>query len=341
MRVRGGQARFLLATIGLWSGARGAVLFWPASMPAGPLAMLAEAGSPAASPRAPPPVRAAAGHARMAVRDAPPVRRAAPMPIRAFVAHAPAVEDEAADAPSPVPPPDVVAGIPADVRPPTAEPAPAPPRPSRWAADAYLFVRPGSGGSSLAAGGELGGSQAAARITYRLNPGPAVRTALAARLYSPLERRGAEAALGFDWHPFADVPLRLSVERRFGLDRQGRDAWSVYGAGGFYAEPWRGRLALDGYAQAGLVGLAERDLFVDGALRAGRRWRLGTATATAGAGLWGAAQPRAARLDVGPRLAITVPVARRTIGAALEGRLRVAGRARPGSGVALTLGAGL
>ncbi len=125
---------------------------------------------------------------------------------------------------------------------------------SRWSASAYLFVRQGSGRGGLAANGQLGGSQTAARITYRLNSGERVRTALTARLYAPLDGKGAEAAVGLDWYPLPAVPLRLSAERRVALDHDGRDAWSVYAAGGFYAEPARG-LAVDGYGQAGTGGV--------------------------------------------------------------------------------------
>ena len=201
-----------------------------------------------------------------------------------------------------------------------------------------MFVRPGSGRPSLAAGGELGGSQAALRLAYQLNPNGSVRTAVAARLYAPLASKGAEGALGFDWHPLPSVPLRLSVERRFDLDGEGRSAWSAYAAGGFYREGLGGRVVLDGYGQAGVVGLERRDLFADGAVRAGRRAMIGPGTATLGAGVWAAAQPGVARLDVGPRAAYALPVAKETVSFALEGRMRVAGRARPGSGATLTIG---
>jgi hypothetical protein len=226
---------------------------------------------------------------------------------------------------------------PADAAPLPSEALSRPAGRSRWSGSAYLFARPGSGAASLAAGGELGGSQAAARLSYRLNPDGPVRTAAAARLYAPLGQKGAEAAVGLDWFPVGGVPVRVSVERRFDLDGHGRSAWSAYAAGGFYLERLNGTVSVDGYAQAGVVGVERRDLFVDGAVRVGRRWHLGGATVTAGAGLWGAAQPEVARLDVGPRLAATLPVDAHSVTLAVEGRLRVAGDAHPGSGAALTL----
>ena len=209
---------------------------------------------------------------------------------------------------------------------------------SRWAASFYAFVRPGGSRPGLAGGGELGGSQAAARIAYRLNRSGPVRTALAVRSYAPLHDKGAEVAAGLDWHPWPKVPVRLSVERRVALDRAGRSAWSAYGAGGFYMERLDGALVLDGYGQAGVVGARARDLFADGAVRAGHRVKLGPVSLAGGAGLWGGAQPGAARLDLGPRLGVTLPLAGHSFGLAVEGRFRVAGHARPGSGMALTLG---
>ncbi|UAK24151.1 hypothetical protein [Sphingomonas nostoxanthinifaciens] len=224
-----------------------------------------------------------------------------------------------------------------------APPPIAPPRSksSRWTAEAYLFARPGSGQASLAAGGLLGGSQAAARLTYRLNPEGPIITALAARLYAPLSTLGAEGAVGLDWHPLPRLPLRLSIERRLALDKQGRRAWSAYAAGGFYREPIPGVFVIDGYAQAGVVGAHHRDLFVDGAIRTGRRLAFGPATATLGAALWGAAQPGVSRIDTGPRIGVTMPLADHVLSVAVEGRLRVAGQASPGSGAALTLGVDL
>lgn len=344
MHLRGRQRRFLLGWIGLWAGIR-ATLVWTGL---GATAGLA-GGHRAAPPRprfasTPPPAvgRLAMTTPKVAIAWLPP--QAAP---RHGSSPLPRPARPAAADPSPLPAetisrPVVPAaacereGVDAA---PLASVALAEPRaPSRWSASAYLFVRPGSGRASLAAGGELGGSQAAARIAYQLNRAGPVRTAVAARLYAPLAGKGAEAALGLDWHPLPEVPLRFSVERRADLDGHGRNAWSAYGAGGFYFERLGGRLALDGYGQAGVVGLARRDLFVDGALRAGRRVQAGPAVVTAGGGLWGAAQPGAARLDVGPRVAAVLPVAPHDVTLALEGRFRVAGHARPGSGAAVTLG---
>ncbi|RVT89183.1 hypothetical protein [Sphingomonas crocodyli] len=232
-----------------------------------------------------------------------------------------------------------------------AQPSEAPPVPSlplpplpaatpgstRWHGSAWLFARDG-GGVDLARFGQLGGSQAGARLAWRVDGSGRIPVSIATRAYAPLSTRsGAEGAIGIEIEPIRRAALRLSVERRFGVTRGGRDAWSAYAAGGLYREFGRDIVA-DAYAQAGIVGARRRDLFADGAVRAGRRLRLGrTHRLIVGAGAWGAAQPGAKRLDVGPRVAIVVPVDRTTVTLASEYRIRVAGDARPGSGLALTL----
>lgn len=242
---------------------------------------------------------------------------------------------------TPVPPPRALSAqaLPPAFDLPTPPLVASPHRESRWSGSAYLFVRNG-GGETLAAGGQLGGGQAAARIAWRLNRDGPSRIALAARINTPLDdRRGAEAAIGIDIHPLPRQPLRLSIERRVDVGGHGRNAWSAYAAGGF----WRdlgANIETDGYAQAGIVGVQSRDLFADGALRIIHRQAIAPAMMLRlGGGVWGGAQPGVERLDVGPRAAFSMPVANMTVTTALEGRFRVAGDAAPGSGVALTLAA--
>ena len=208
---------------------------------------------------------------------------------------------------------------------------------SRWSGNIYLFRRGDDGSTPLASGGQLGGSQGGARVAYRLDM--AGRIAAAARIASPLaDAHGAEAAVGIDWHPLPTVPLRVSVERRIDLGGGGRNAWSAYAAGGFWRQA--GRITLDGYAQAGIVGARRRDIFADGALRAGYRRELGTGgSLTFGAGAWAAAQPHVERVDLGPRIALGLNIGGTPLTVAAEWRVRVAGDAAPGSGLALTLAA--
>jgi hypothetical protein len=208
---------------------------------------------------------------------------------------------------------------------------------SRWSGSAWVFVRDQSGTRSLAARGQLGGSQAGARLRWRLNSGAQLRTAFYGRLSSPLDdRSGAEAAIGAEWHPLAGQPLWIAAARRIAVGKQGRNAWSAYVAGGVWKPDLPMGVTLDGYAQAGIVGAKQHDLFVDGAMRISRP--IGTEQGPRiGAGVWGAAQPGVARLDIGPHARIPLKVARQPFSISADYRVRVAGDATPGSGVAVTL----
>jgi hypothetical protein len=93
--------------------------------------------------------------------------------------------------------------------------------------------------------------------------------------------------------------------------------------------PWGS--TLDGYFQAGVVDFNNPDWFADGQLAVSRPvWR----NLSAGAGVWGGAQPGLNRLDVGPRVSLKV---RDRVRAHLDYRLNVVGNARPGSGAVVTL----
>ena len=206
---------------------------------------------------------------------------------------------------------------------------PAPLRRDRWSGSAWLLARGDLGQPSLAPGGTLGGSQAGARLMYRLNR----NWSLSARAYLPLRRpAGAEVAAGIDWQPFASIPVSLLAERRQAIGDEGRSAFSITAYGGF-SRVLGNRFRIDGYAQAGIVGLRSRDAFVDGSLRA-----LATlGRLEIGASAWGAAQPGASRLDVGPSVSYRLPVARQAMRIEVDWRFRVAGDARPASGPALVL----
>jgi hypothetical protein len=206
---------------------------------------------------------------------------------------------------------------------------------ARWSASAWLFLRRGSA-PQLAAGGTLGGSQVGGRLSYRLNEDPERPLALLARIYAPLGADGAEAALGIEWKPWRALPVRLLAERRQAIGDDGRSAVSLLGYGGVSDRKIAGRLLLDAYAQAGVVGLRARDLFADGSAQIGLAIDRG-ARLKAGAGLWGAAQPGVARLDAGPQLSWRLPVKGANLRLAADWRFRIAGDAAPRSGPALTL----
>lgn len=206
----------------------------------------------------------------------------------------------------------------------------------RWSGSAWIFVRRG-GARQLAAGGLLGGSQAGARLTYRLSRDAARPVQLSARFYAPLSDAGAsEAAIGIAWKPLAALPIELLAERRQALGPAGRSAFSLVAYGGVSERPVFGRVRLDAYAQAGVVGLKTRDLFADGSMRLTVPLD-SSAAVKAGVGLWGAAQPGLSRLDIGPHLSVRLPHSGIRLSA--DWRLRAVGNAAPASGPALTLSA--
>lgn len=213
---------------------------------------------------------------------------------------------------------------------------------SRASLSAWAIIRPTSSGSMLATNGQLGASQAGSRFQQPILASKGVPpVALNLRISTPLDQKsGREAAVGFSTRPVQSVPAELIIERRIALDRGGRNAFALIAAGGVDDRPLVRKTMLSGYAQAGMVGLARRDGFIDGALRVEQvalardrsQFRLG-------AGLWGAAQPGVSRMDVGPIVAVKQGVGSVNLRISAEYRWRVAGQARPASGPVLSIGA--
>jgi hypothetical protein len=330
--------RFLVVVLGGWAAMRAAIIAPPWSAPsadaaAKPRAAALALAPPPEVPKLPPPPPAAPERAGSAARAGPPIHGArpsrprlklpAPLPTAAN-----AEQRRARSGGTPASPPP---SLPAFVTPPRAAAARA--RAARWSLSFWAFERRGEA-APLAAGGRLGGSQAGARLSYRLNRDPGRPLALSARLAAPLRRAaGAEAALGLDWRPSRRLPVHLLLERRQALGSEGRSAFGLIVYGGISDAPL-GRFRIDAYAQAGIVGARSRDPFGDGAIRLSLPLGKGTRL---GAGAWAAAQPGLSRLDLGPQAALRLPVAGRAVTLAADWRLRVAGNAEPGSGPTLTM----
>ena len=203
----------------------------------------------------------------------------------------------------------------------------------RFSGSAWVLMR-SDGVRSLASGGQLGGSQIGMRLLYA--PGPKA-LALTARVSAPLSQpTGREAALG--------VALRgrnigLIAEQRIALDKGGRNKPAIFAYGGVYDVALPGALTLEGYAQAGVVGIKSPVTFVDGAIHIERAVVHGKhASLSVGVGAWGGAQPEAARIDVGPQIIARFAVADSSLRVAAEWRQRVAGDAVPASGPSVTVG---
>lgn len=206
----------------------------------------------------------------------------------------------------------------------------------RWTVSAWLVAR-GEGAATLAPGGTLGGSQAGLRVAFR--PLADRPVALFARASRPLQTRGTEAALGVEVQPFARLPVRAAIEQRIALEDGAAEGTALSLIGGFDDIALAGGFRLNGYGQAGVIGLNRRAGFADGAVSAARPVAArGDTELLLGAAIWGAAQPGLARLDIGPRAELRLPIASERVRVGVEWRERVAGDARPNSGPALTLG---
>lgn len=222
---------------------------------------------------------------------------------------------------------------------PVAIPAAPPPGNDRWRASAWMLWRP-DGGAAPAnlSGGQLGASQAGARVDYDLTPRSPSSLAAFARVSAALAHpTQPEAALGVALQPSRHLPVSIGVERRIALDRTARNAMAVVMAGGFGPREALLGVMAEGYAQTGMVGGRSRDPFVDGRLSITHP--VDRTTMAVGASLSGGAQPGVHRVDVGPALHVRLPTAPVAARMTMEWRERVSGQARPRSGLALTLAA--
>ncbi|MDF0488095.1 hypothetical protein PX554_08120 [Sphingomonas sp. H39-1-10] len=335
---RGRPLRFIGVLVAGWIGVR-AVMLWPQAD-----------AVPDPARRAAPTVRAPIAGARTAgvavatdagpsVVPIAPIRVAGPWHGTRAVANRlggiaqPVLPSagaiDAPERPQAVAPP--IAGLP--------RPAPAAvgtARASRLSGSFWLVARGGGGVTSAPLGGQLGGSQAGLRLAYLLDRKH--RLAAMARVTSPLGSGLREAALGVEWQP-TRLPVRIVAEQRIAI-ADGKGGPAVELVGGFGPLPVGGGFRLESYAQAGAIHRERTEGFVDGAAHLSHPiGALGPIPIDLGAGLWGGAQRGAERLDVGPSITATVPIAGRAARLSLDWRERVAGAARPGSGVALTLGA--
>lgn len=205
--------------------------------------------------------------------------------------------------------------------------------PSRLSGSAWLLARGGPAGT--VSGGQLGASQGGLRLVYAL--GSRRKVALVARVATPLEGAGREAALGIEWQP-TRLPIRLVAEHRFALDG-GRGGPTIGVIAGYGPTDIASGIRLEAYGQAGGIARDGIEGFVDASARLTHPLgKLAGTTVDIGVGAWGSAQRDAERFDIGPSIIATLPVARKTIRLSLDWRERIAGGARPGSGPALSIG---
>lgn len=330
MIATGRPLRFLAVVIGGWTGARAFVLWSsqiaPALVHAVAPAALAEIPAVASAPKR------AAEWAKSVPLFTPSPSPATPVSTEMSAAEPPGaavVERTLAASIKPTAAPIAFdLALPPDPLPPGVDPPPVF-RASRWSGSAWAILRPDGRATPFAS--QLGGSQAGARLAYAL--GEARRVAIYARASTAIDAAEREAAVGVDWRP-TRLPIHLVAERRIGVAGV-RSGTAIGAVGGVGPTPIAGPIRIEGYAQGGVIFRERSESFADGSLRL-------TASVIPrvdlGLGSWGGAQRGAARLDMGPTVGVTLPVAHQALRLSVDWRERVAGDARPGSGPAMSLG---
>ncbi|MXO74659.1 hypothetical protein GRI40_05405 [Altererythrobacter aerius] len=274
-------------------------------------------------------------------------------PARATVPHRPAPLQSVTMAP-PVSYATTMSSEPQRTAPPLLHAAPGAPhlliqRPvqgaSPWRLDAWAAWRPGSGLVRIADGARpasYGGSQAGASIRRILAAGPHQPSVHLRATYAPDRPRQADLAAGLGVRPIAGLPVRVIAEAR--ATRVGADTELRPAAFAVTEVPPMDLplgLTAEGYAQAGWVDGRHDTAFVDGQARVTRTvGMVGPVRLDAGAGAWGGAQKFAERLDIGPTLSLAAAEGPAAVRLSLDYRVRVAGRASPGNGPAITLSTG-
>ncbi len=204
----------------------------------------------------------------------------------------------------------------------------------RWSGTTWLLWRPEVGRGVVQAP-LLGGSQMGARLDYRLGEGFSVYGRVSRALTG---LSSEEAALGVAWRA-GSLPFSVLAERRQRIGPGGRNGFALLVAGGINPREIVSRVEVDGYVQAGVVGLPGRDAFIDGKSSIGYRLRPASSgwDVTIGGAISGSAQPGVERLDIGPELRVRVPLGPTSLRLSAEYRARIAGQARPSTGPAITL----
>ena len=240
-------------------------------------------------------------------------------------------------------PPELVP--PERIRPSDRRPRSSPALAPRWSADSWVLLRRDGGLASLApSGGSYGASQIGAVLRYRLDRASANKPSLYLRTSGALNgTREQDAAFGLSLRPIGNVPVLALAEARFTRNALGT---RVRPAAFVVSEFPTAKLPLglrgEAYVQAGYVGGKGASAFADGQARIDAKlFNLGKTELRAGGAAWGGAQTGSSRLDLGPSASLSFRL-EDTVGARLSAdwRFRVAGRAAPSSGPALTLSAG-
>lgn len=210
----------------------------------------------------------------------------------------------------------------------------------------WTFVRQSSGSSDLQSmaptlqslGGQYGGSQAGAILTYRLTGNQQLGLSAFVRASTALSSTGEEElAVGMKVTPLPRIPISLFAEQRIGAKGFRNRGTAFYVAGGTGPDQLLFGTNLETYGQAGYIFSDDNSYFFDASASLHREiLERGKYKITAGAGFWAGGQEGLTRLDIGPRANIHVPVGEMNMRFSIDWRQRVGGNAVPDSGVAVT-----
>ncbi len=185
----------------------------------------------------------------------------------------------------------------------------------------------------------LGASQLGGRAVLplvRLNDHSALAASL--RGSAPISGQGKEVAVGLSLKVKGAIPIELIAERRLALSKAQTGEWAFVAASGFDDVRITRKVSISAYGQAGFVGLKRPDLFAGGSITARRDVPISSQAKTAvGIAVWGEAQARAARIDIGPEISASTRAGPLPLRVAVQWRFRAAGRASPTSGPTLVL----
>lgn len=221
-----------------------------------------------------------------------------------------------------------------------------PARSGRWHVDGWATYRTAEGPSAIVVGGPdapaYGKSQAGLLLRRDLGTGPLRPQGYFRATYAPDRPSQGDLALGLSARPFAAVPVRVQGEARATRTQQRTELRpAVIAVSEFPVVQFPLGIEAEAYAQAGWVGGRYATKFVDGQARAERQVAtLGMTRLRAGAGVWGGAQKFASRLDAGPTATLDLRETDVPVRVAIDYRIKLAGTASPGDGLAITLSTG-
>ncbi|WP_417620158.1 hypothetical protein [Parasphingorhabdus sp.] len=222
-------------------------------------------------------------------------------------------------------------------------------KPHRNGLQGYLwfFARQGTNGTHLGAiregptisNGQYGGSQAGAILSYPIRTRPESELSVYGRMTAALTPLAQEeVAFGASMHLVRDLPVALHVEQRLDVNSGGNRGTAFYVAGGTGPDQIVADIALETYVQGGYILGKNETYFFDASATLQRSIVESSAnTISIGPGMWIGGQRKLTRMDVGPRADIRVPIAATTARIAVDWRARIAGDARPGSGLTITM----